>query len=186
MIDSTEAEGRWRTLVVASVALAYPLGQTGFELGAHGELSFEHVLVAWTAVTATLVVLMILPKQFLPVPRWHLGFLAIPSIWMLGRLIVGVAGPGAVVHPALFVLGISSFALCFPYAIYLIVRIANPELTEIRGPRLWAILGGIGAMFMLLGFLIGTRNELFISCQEARMGKIELPQHCLVSTRDVD
>ena len=31
-------EPKWRTLVVAAVALAYPIGQTGFELGAYGEL----------------------------------------------------------------------------------------------------------------------------------------------------
>ena len=27
-------EPKWRTLVVAAVALVYPVGQTGFELGA--------------------------------------------------------------------------------------------------------------------------------------------------------
>lgn len=179
MTDFTEGDGRWRTFVIAAVTMAYPLGQTGFELGAHGELSFENTLFAWTAVSATLVVLMVMPKRLLPVPRWHLGFLAVPSIWMLGRWAAGVAGPGALVHPALFALGIVSFALCFPYAVYLIVRIANPALAEIRGARLWATLVAVGAAFLVFGFFIGTRNELFVSCQEARMGRIELPQHCL-------
>ena len=84
MAELSETERRWRTLMVAAVALAYPLGQTGFELGAYGELLFEHKLAAWTAVTATLIVFAVLPKQFVPVPRWHMWFLAIPSLWAAG------------------------------------------------------------------------------------------------------
>ena len=99
---------------------------------------------------------------------------------MLGRFAIGVAGPGAiVVHPAVFAIGVASFAICFPYAIYLIVRVANPDLTEIRGLGHWSFLAAIGGTFFVLGFLIGNMNEFFVSCQEARIGRIELPEHCL-------
>ena len=40
MAEFRETEARWRTLLVATVALAYPLGLTGFQLGAYGELLF--------------------------------------------------------------------------------------------------------------------------------------------------
>lgn len=178
MAELNETERRWRTLIVAAVALAYPLGQTGFQLGAYGELLFQHRLVAWTAVTATLVVFAVLPKPFLPMPRWHMWFLTIPSFWMLGRFAIGISGPGALVHPVVFAIGIASFIFSFPYAIYLIVRVANPDLTDIRGFRHWSILAAIAGIFFVLGFLIGTWNEFFISCQEARIGRIELPAYC--------
>ena len=152
MAELSETEGKWRMLVVAAVALAYPLGQTGFELGAFGELSFENKFVAWIAVTATLIVFAVLPKQFVPVPRWQLWILAIPSLWVLGRFAIGVSGPGALVHPLVFTVGIVSFVICFPYAIYLIVRVANPGLTDIRGFRLWSILAAISGIFYCAGF----------------------------------
>ena len=50
MAELSETEGKWRTPVVAAIALAYPLGQTGIELGAYGGLSFKQKLAAWTAV----------------------------------------------------------------------------------------------------------------------------------------
>ena len=179
MAELSETERRWRTLMVAAVALAYPLGQTGFELGAYGELSFKHKLAAWTAVTAVLIVFSVLPKQFMPVPRWHMWFLTIPSLWMLGRFALGVSSPGALVHPAIFALGIASFVICFPYAIYQIVRVANPDLTEIRGFRLWSMLAVIAGIFFVLGFLVGTWNEYFITCQDARVGGMKVPEYCL-------
>ena len=179
MAELSETERRWRTLIVAAVALAYPLGQTGFELGAYGELLFEHKLAAWTAVTAILIVFAVLPKQFVPVPRWHMWFLAIPTLWMLGRFAIGVSNPGALVHPLIFAFGIASFVICFPYTIYLIVRVANPGLAEIRGFRMWSMLAAIGGLFFALGFFIGSWNELFITCQDAQIGGMEVPEYCL-------
>ena len=171
MADLNEMEPKWRTLVVAAVALAYPVGQTGFELGAYGELFFDNKLAAWITVTATLIVLCVLPKQYLPVPRWHLWFLAIPSLWLLARFAIGVTNPGALVHPVLFAVGGASFALCVPYAIYVIVRIANPGLADLRGTRL--------RLWFAAGYGIGKRNDLFLTCQELRISGTELPEYCV-------
>jgi hypothetical protein len=178
MAELSETERRWRTLMVAAVALAYPLGQTGFQLGAYGELLFQHRLVAWTAVTATFCVFAVLPKAFMPVPRWHMWILAIPSLWMFVRFAIGISASGSLIHPVIYALGIASFVVCFPYAIYLIIRVANPDLTDIRGLRLWSILAAIAGIFFVLGYLIGTWSEYFVSCQEARIGRIETPAYC--------
>ena len=184
MADLNELEPRWRTLVVAAVALAYPVGQAGFELGAYGELFLDHKLTAWITVTATLIVLTVLPKRHLPVPRSHLWFLAIPSLWMLGRFVVGVSNPGALVHPVLFVIGVASFALCIPYAIYLIVRIANPGLGDLRETRLRLSLAAIAIVFFVAGYGIGMRNDLFLTCQEFRISGMELPENCRIGMSD--
>ena len=179
MTDLNDMEPKWRTLVVAAVALAYPVGQTGFELGAYGELFFDNKLAAWITVTATLIVLCVLPKQHLPVPRSHLWFLAIPSLWLLARFAIGVTNPGALVHPVLFAVGGASFALCVPYAIYLIVRIANPGLADLRGTRLRLWLVAIAIIFFVAGYGIGKRNDLFLTCQELRISGTELPEYCV-------
>ncbi len=179
MADLNDIEPKWRTLVVAAVALAYPIGQTGFELGAYGELFFENKLAAWITVTATLIVLAAMPKKFLPVPRAHLWFLAIPSLWILARFVIGVSRPGALVHPVLFAAGAVSFALCVPYAIYLIVRMANPGLADLRDTRLRFSLAVIAIIFFAAGYGIGMRNDLFLTCQELRVSGTELPEYCV-------
>lgn len=179
-IDETEA--RWRALIVVTVTLSYPLAQTGFDLGAYRELLFKNKLVAWTAVTATMMAFTIVPKQLLPMPRWHIWILTIPSIWLLGRFALGVSNPGAQIHPIIFTAGILSFVACFPYAIYLIVRMANPELADIRGIRSWSIVMSIAGIVFLTGYLIGTWNQYFIACQDARIAGSELPLHCIENT----
>ncbi len=174
-----DIEPQWRTLVIAAVALAYPVGQTGFELGAYGELFFDNKLSAWITVTATLVVLVIVPRKKLPVTRIYIWILAIPSLWLLGRFAIGLSSPNDVVHPLIFLGGAVSFALCFPYAIYLIVRIANPDLPDIRETRLRIVLALIAIAFFGTGYGIGLRSELFQTCDELEMHGEVLPAHCV-------
>jgi len=174
-----DIQPQWRTLVVAAVALAYPVGQTGFELGAYGELFFDNKLSAWITVTATLVVLALVPRKKREGLNVRIWILAIPSLWMLVRLIIGLSSPADVVHPLIFVGGAVSFALCVPYAIYLIVRVANPDLPDLRETRLRIILAMIAISFFTVGYGIGLRNELFQTCQDMRINDDELPAYCL-------
>ena len=172
-------EPRWRTLVVAAVALAYPVAQTGFEVGAYGELFFDNKFSAWITVTATLIVLAVIPRKKTEHLRVQIWILAIPSVWILFRLFVGYSSPGAIVHPVLFVAGAVSFAFCVPYAIYVIVRIANPGLPDLRETRLRVVLAVFAIIFFGIGYGIGLRNDLFQSCQDLRIHSGEVPAHCL-------
>ena len=174
-----EIEPRWRTLLVASVALAYPVGQTGFELGAYGELFFGRMLAAWITVTATLIVLIIVPRKKSEHLQTHLWVLAIPSVWILFRLVAGYTSPEMALHPILFAIGTISFALCVPYALYLIVRIANPGLPELREPRLRVFLAVIAVFFAAAGYGIGLSHEKFLSCQELELYGEALPSRCV-------
>ena len=173
-----DIEPKWRTLVVAAVALAYPVGQTGFELGAYGELFFDNKMSAWITVTATLIVLVIVPRKKREGLNVQIWILTIPSLWLLGRFAIGLSGPGDVVHPLIFVGGAVSFALCVPYAIYLIVRIANPDLPDLRDTRLRIILALIAITFFGAGYGIGLRNELFQTCEELEVHNEVLPSYC--------
>jgi hypothetical protein len=56
---------------------------------------------------------------------------------------------GALVCPSVFAVGIASLVICFPYAIYLIVRVAKQDLTDIRSFRLGSMLAAIAGFFML-------------------------------------
>ncbi len=174
-----DIEPKWRTLVVAAVALAYPVGITGFELGAYGEIFFDNKMSAWLTVTATLVVLALVPRKKRVGLNVQIWILAIPSLWLLGRFAIGLSSPSDVVHPLIFVGGAVSFALCVPYAIYLIVRIANPDLPDLRDTRLRIILALIAITFFGAGYGMGLRNELFQTCEELEVHDEVLPAHCV-------
>jgi hypothetical protein len=97
---------KWRTLVLNSVALSLLMGQTGYQISAYGQLSIDAMISAWIAVTATLVVLMLVPTNKRAKLRVHIWVLAIPSVWIIGRLIVvALWGPKALLHPAFYLIG---------------------------------------------------------------------------------
>jgi hypothetical protein len=66
-----------------------------------------------------------------------------------------------------------------PYAIYLIVRIANPDLPPLLETRLRLFLVVFAALFYLAGYGIGLKNELFMFCEDLRMHDKALPDHCV-------
>lgn len=156
------------------------MGQTGYQIGAYGQLSMDTMISAWIAVTATLVVLMLVPTNKQAKLRAHIWILAIPSVWIIGRLVVvALWGSKALLHPAFYMIGVVSYALCVPYAIYLIVRIANPDLPLLREARLRLFLVIVAAFFCSAGYGIGLKNELFMSCDELKLHDKALPDHCV-------
>jgi len=166
MSNEMHCHGNWRMLVLAAAALAYPLTETSYSLATTGGLKLEQKLVAWTTVTATMITMFILPKGISPAPRWQVALLAVPSTWMLGRAILGQSTLGEFFSPLLYIVGIASFAVFFPYAIYLLVRVANPNLGPLNGVRQWAILAVISFCFVVAGYAMGSLQNRFIEDSE--------------------
>jgi hypothetical protein len=162
MSEHKHSDDNWRMLVLATAALAYPLTQTSYSLATTGVLQLEQKLVAWTTVTATMITLLLLPKQVSPAPRWQISLLAVPSVWMAGRAFLGQSTMGEFFSPILYVIGIASFALFFPYAIYLLVRVANPHFGPFNGLRQWSILVVISISFIVVGAVMGRFQDRFV------------------------
>ena len=137
------------------------------------------MLTAWITVTATMIVLLIVPAKQKQHLRAHTWVLAIPSFWIMFRLVAGYSDPSAMVHPVLFAIGAISFGLCVPYALYLVVRIANPGLSDLSEVRLRVILAVIAVFFMVSGYGIGLNLERFQSCEELELHGDGLPAHCV-------
>jgi hypothetical protein len=178
MAEDLPRAPQWRTLIVVLATLAYPFVQTGYEIGSHGDLQFQNKLIAWATVTATFIAFMLVPRRLVPIPRWHIWLLSIPTIWALGRIAVGTFGTNAVASPALYVAGIASFVLCLPYAIYLIVRTANPDLQAIEQIRLWILMAACACLFATAGFVAGRWNTFFLSCELIKAERLTLPERC--------
>ncbi|TNF96118.1 MAG: hypothetical protein EP297_10640 [Gammaproteobacteria bacterium] len=168
-----------RTFLLLSITLSYHMFSTGFELGAHGELLYNHKITAWSLVTGALVALLILPKQESGIKYWQLVVLLIPSLWVMLASYFGLQNQGAIVKPGLFLLATISYLICLPYAIYIIVQIVNPELLTLkgRGPKVSMII--VSVCFLVLGYLTGEHNYLFMTCEDFDIAGDMRPENCL-------
>jgi len=178
-----ELDPHARTFLVCAIALAYPVGMAGFELGAYGELFYDRKIAAWCTVTGALVALLLLPRRFAPVSRWHYLFLTIPSLWILLATAIGSHSGGEIVRPVLFWLGLLSYLLCLPYAIFLIVEIINPDFLALGGlkPKMRLVL--IGLFFFGAGFITGARNDLLLTCDDFEIAGDTPPENCRPAPR---
>jgi hypothetical protein len=167
-----------KTFLICAIAMAFPLGGAGFELGAYGELFYSRKITAWSTVTAALVALSVIPRRITGVKIWQLCVLAIPSVWAVLAQILGSHTGGQITRPVLFTLATLSYVFCLPYAIYLVVQIINPDLLKISSwkPRMAVI--GIGILFVLLGYVGGRNNDWFMTCEKFEIAGDTPPASC--------
>ncbi|MCP3850668.1 MAG: hypothetical protein GY694_10600 [Gammaproteobacteria bacterium] len=182
-VDSTT-----RSFLLLSTTLSYHMFRTGFELGAYGELFYVHKIVAWSLVTGALIALLLLPRQQSGIKTWQLLVLFIPSLWVFLTSYFGFQNQGVIIKPGLFILATLSYLICFPYAIYIVVEIINPDLLAIKGYKYKIGITIILFLFFIFGFLYGENNHLFMLCQDFEIAGNMPPENCLIQqvTKDYD
>ena len=173
-----EVEPRVRTFVVTSVALAFPAVEAGFQLGAYGEIFVMRKVASWSLVTAALLALVVVPRKARPVGWWQLLVLAVPSIWLIASWVHAAEWSGEVLRPAIFALGLVSYLVCIPFAAYLLIRLLKPDLLVLSGTRPRLALVGLLLAFIGAGYLIGARNDLFMTCQDFVVAGAEPAANC--------
>lgn len=173
-----EMHPKVRTFLICSIALAFPVGSAGFELGAYGELFYTRKITAWSTVTAALLALLVVPRKNVQVSPAQLAILAVPSVWLLMVMVFGSQSGGAVVRPVLFLLATGSYLFCLPFAVYLIVEIINPDLLNLEGWGPKVRLVGVATFFFLAGYAAGIRNDLLLTCHDFEVAGDTPPANC--------
>lgn len=169
---------RTRTYLLSAVAMAAPAGETGFQLGAWGEVFYSRPMGAWAVVTSLLLALLLVPRKKLPVPPVYLLVLMIPSVWILLKMFRLDTTGGEIFHPVLFGLGIISYALCLPFAVYLVIQIINPELLDLKGLRSKLSLTAVLLTMFFIGLTLGRHNNLFVHCEDFILAGDNPPANC--------
>jgi hypothetical protein len=176
--ENVEIQPQARTFILFALTLAYPMFGAGFELGAYGELIYERKITAWAVVTAVWLGFGLVPREQTGIRSWQLLTLAIPCLWLLTAGFFSASGEDPVTRPLLFTLGLVSYLLCFPFAVYLAVKVVNPDLLNLHGWKPKARILAIALLFVVAGYLIGNHNYLFLSCDDFELAGSMLPDNC--------
>ena len=176
--ENLEIQPQARTFILFALTLAYPMFGAGFELGAYGELIYERKITAWAVVTAAWLGFGLVPRAQTGIRNWQLFALAVPCLWLLAVAIFSGSGEDPLTRPLLFMLGLVSYLLCFPFAVYLVAKVVNPDLLNLGGWKPKAGILAIALLFIVAGYLIGGYNYLFLSCNDFELAGNMLPDNC--------
>ena len=173
-----DVDPKIRTFLLTAVAISAPAGETGFQLGAWGEVLYNRPMGAWAVVTGLLLALLLVPRQKLPVPAAYLLVLVVPSAWLILKMFMMESTGGEIMHPVLFLLGVASYLVCLPFAFYLVIKIINPDLLDLKGLRPKLSLLAVLLTMFLIGFGLGRYNNLFVHCEDFILAGDTPPVHC--------
>ena len=167
-----------RIFVGSAVALAVPVWNTAFNLGAFGTVFFETVFFVWVVSTTTLAAPFFLPPERIPVGVGSKLMMALPTVLLLLRLVDDRASPDDLSDTVIAGVAIVTVVLSLPYTFFAVVFAASPDLVTLRSRRLQygllAIVFGVG----VVGYVVGLRNELFLTCWDFQVSGNDLPERC--------
>ena len=167
-----------RAFILIVIAIAYPAWDVGFELGAYDRLFYEKIFVAWSISTALLVVLLVVPRDKLRVPRIAWIATAVPSLWLVLALSIRTAPDVKLLGYALTAAGFVAYLACFPYVVYMAVSIAYPDLLRLTRRRSQIGLTAIILGLVGVGFIAGKNHSHFLTCEDFEISGHYVPADC--------
>lgn len=167
----TSADRAALLISVPSASVAFMLA---FNLGAFDTIFFEAVFSVW--VVSTLVLVGSLVSRL---PPQHLGgrlILLVPSLWFLAAWVTDPADED-IASNALFASTIFVTIVCLPFIAWMLISIINPAFGDLPGKNKLAVLGAV-ILFASIGYLVGARNDVFLTCDEFKLSGNDLPDNC--------
>ena len=168
----TPAERATLLISVASASVAFMLA---FNLGAYGEVFFDQIFTVWIA--ATLVFLGSILTR-LPPNTWPSRLvLLLPTVWIL---IAWVDNPRKedAGESALLWLTLLITVIALPFAAWILVSTINPDFRDLA--RSYKItIGAVVVVVFAVGYLIGARNDVLLTCDDFKVSGNDLPANCV-------
>ncbi|MGB1010954.1 MAG: hypothetical protein ACPGVP_14625 [Thiolinea sp.] len=165
---------------IAALAIAQAVWIISFNLGAYGDVFFEHLFMIWAASIAALLARLFIGKtsdgeSYFGWPGTLL--LMAPTLWIATEVLT-LGNTSAGVQWFRFILTLLTLTVALPYIGYVIINTALPEVAEIHHPRLRSGLLVITLLTTGLAYLVGAKNYYVMSCHEFEIAGASLPENC--------
>ncbi len=167
-----------RTFVLSSVAIATSVWGIAFNLGAFKTIFFDDLFTVWVVATAVLLALLFIPSGR-KILRWYsILILLSPTFWLLFNYLEMSSTLTPAAESFVLFLGIVIGIICLPYSIYLVITILNPDLISLKGKAIKIRIISVGLIIALVGFFVGSNNNMFLTCEDFKISGNDLPANC--------
>lgn len=162
---------------VLVVALSLATYKFFFHLWAFDTIFFEYIFGTWIISVGIFLGYTMIETRLKPFSKWWLLPLIIPSIWFL-FWVLDIILPWYGIDNLVFVLGLWTMLVSFPYIIYLLLAIHQEEAIKMK-PR--SLLKNIIIIFFIISsiwYIVGRYNYIFMSCHDFAIAWYAEPVNC--------
>jgi hypothetical protein len=178
MDDNMEATPSDRAALLITAASASFAFTIGFNLGAFGVIFFDQLLAVWvisTVVFAGSLVGSLPPRTW---PRRLI--LLLPTLWIVAAWVDNTFGLTTGDRVA-FTLTVAVTIIALPFVAWILITVINADFANLPRGRKGVVMAAVG-LFMIIGFVIGARNDMFLNCGDFTISGNDLPANCLEVT----
>lgn len=176
---ATAADRAALLIAVPGATVAFGLG---FNLGAFDEIFFDAILAVW--VIATLV----LAASFftrLPPRHWAgRAVLLLPTLWLVMASLIDPIETSALDN-AVFAVTIVITVITLPFIGWILISAINPDFVSLPRHNRAAVMTAV-AVFAVAGWLLGARNDAFLTCDDFKVSGNDLPANCVPGPKTID
>ena len=177
-VDDPEGIAEAKVFIIAAIALSAATANAAFWYGVFGTIFFTYLFYVWIAASAALLATMYLPLQvsLLKLPWGARFILALPTVWLLLDMLDAYrpSVPGSWI---LWIATLASAFLTLPYLLYVAIVAAVPDIDRLRS-KLRAALLVIVLIMATASFWLGRNHQLFLTCENFKVGGHDIPADC--------
>ncbi len=177
-MDATPSDRATLLITVGSASVAFTVG---FNLGAFGVVFFDQLLAVWVIATIILGASIV---SDLPPNTWPRRLvLLVPSLWIVAAWIdntYSFTNDDRIV----FALTVTVTMFVIPVVAWILITAINTDFAELPGRNKGIIIGTV-ALFIVVGFGIGARNDMILNCGDFKISGNDLPTNCVPVTPDL-
>lgn len=185
MTNPQRAAAGNRRFALAAITVSLATWEVSFSLGAWGTIFFEKFLLIWAASIGLLLALVFSRREYRTLRRRDVLILTLPSVWFglqaLQTIIFSNTqlpdNIGVSVEVLIALVETVAFIICLPYVLNLLADMLYPEMARLSRKQQQQIVG-IFIVIALVGFLVGYRNDLFLTCEDFSISGNSLPTNC--------
>jgi hypothetical protein len=187
--ETGPSRGQFRGFFATSIASSLLAWDLAFTYGAYHTVFFHTGQRLFVLSTGVLLGALMLRRR-IRLHRWLLAAFAPPILLLLLRLVVPVepadsplrlrlvteAGPAVRVVEGVLV---AAMILGSPIALWVIARLLAPDYFILPGRRVKIALLVIVSTVALIGYLVGTYNNQFLTCEQFLVAGDDAPTNCV-------
>lgn len=174
-MDATPSNRATLLIAAGSASVAF---MVGFNFGAFGVVFFDQLLTIWVLAAVVFVASIVSDT---PPRTWPQRLvLLVPSLWLVAAWLDNTSA-FELQDNAVFALTVVVTVFVLPAVAWIMITVINADFANLPGRSKGVVVATVG-LFIIMGIVLGARNDTFLNCGDFKISGNDLPANCLEVT----